>query len=43
MILPYLPYTYLLNGSVEYIVTALDIFFVFANHLKMAAKRDRNM
>jgi hypothetical protein len=32
----------LLNGSVEYIVTALDIF-VFVNHLKMAAKRGRNM
>jgi hypothetical protein len=24
----YLPYTYLLNGSVEYIVTSLDIFCV---------------
>jgi hypothetical protein len=30
------------NGSVEYIVTTLDIF-VFANHLKMAAKRGQNM
>jgi hypothetical protein len=36
-------YTCLLNGSVEYIVTALNIFFVFMNHLKMAAKRGRNM
>jgi hypothetical protein len=36
---------HLLNGSVEYtsIVTALDIFFVFTNHLRMAAKRGRNM
>jgi hypothetical protein len=24
----YLPYTYLLNGSVEYVVTTLDIFCV---------------
>jgi hypothetical protein len=35
-------YTYQLNGSVGYIVTTLDIF-VFVNHLKMAAKRGRNM
>jgi hypothetical protein len=35
-------YTCLLNGSVEYIVTILDIF-VFVNHLKMAAKRGQNM
>jgi hypothetical protein len=35
-------YTYLLNGSVEYVVTALDIF-VFANSLMMAAKQGRNM
>jgi hypothetical protein len=35
-------YTYLLNVSVEFIVTALDIF-VFVNHLKMVAKRGRNM
>jgi hypothetical protein len=27
----------------EYIVTTLNIFFVFMNHLKMAAKRGRNM
>jgi hypothetical protein len=39
----YLLTYYLLNGSVEYIVTALDIFFVFTNHLKMAAKQSRNM
>jgi riboflavin transporter FmnP len=30
-------YTCLLNGTVEYIVTTLDIF-VFTNHMKMAAK-----
>jgi hypothetical protein len=35
-------YTYLLNGSVECIVTDLDIF-LFANHLRMAAKQSRNM
>jgi hypothetical protein len=37
-------YTYLLNGSFEYIVTALDIFCVCEpNYLKMAAKWGRNM
>jgi energy-converting hydrogenase Eha subunit H len=29
--------------QVVHIVTTLNIFFVFMNHLKMAAKRDRNM
>jgi hypothetical protein len=36
-------YTCLLNVSVEYIVTTLNIFVVFVNHLKMAARRGRNM
>jgi hypothetical protein len=35
-------YICLLNGSIEYMVTALDIF-VFTNHLMMAAKRGRNV